>query len=99
MADTFYVWNRETSQYNEVSMLVSPSMDTYTYQEINRNSNLAEENVTVSVCADAGGTDVVAQGITDEDGNVEFYLPIGQTYYLFRRKNGYRVNNPVVINT
>ena len=99
MTDTFYVWNRDTSQYDEVSMIAATSMETVTYTETDENSGLAIENVTVSVCADAGGTDVVAQGITDENGEVVFLLPTGQTYYVFRRKNGYRFDNPLVYTT
>jgi hypothetical protein len=38
----------------------------------------------------------VASGVTDELGQVGLYLDPG-TYYLFRRKAGYRFTNPATI--
>ena len=50
-------------------------------------------DVTVWVTTDQNGTNVVASGVTDDNGKVTFYLDAG-TYYFWRRKSGYNFSNP-----
>jgi hypothetical protein len=47
----------------------------------------------VWVTTDQGGSNVVASGTTDGDGQVVFYLD-GGTYYLWRQKAGWNFDNP-----
>lgn len=99
MANVFYIWNSDEGRFDQVTMSLATSMGNETWTETDAHSGLPIENVDVSICADAGGSDIVVQGITDENGQVTFNLPTGQTYYAFRRKDGYRFDNPVVVNT
>lgn len=48
---------------------------------------------TVRVATDLVGTNVIAEGTTDNFGNVQFYLDAG-TYYFFTTKSGYVFANP-----
>jgi hypothetical protein len=50
-------------------------------------------NVSVWVTSDEAGLVTVAQGETDADGKVTFYLDTG-TYYFWRSKTGYTFTNP-----
>jgi hypothetical protein len=50
---------------------------------------------TIWVTSDAGGTAIEASGQTDAAGQVTFLLNAG-TYYVWRKKRGYRFTNPDV---
>ena len=45
---------------------------------------------------DLDGTNIIAKGITDDFGNVTFYLQAG-TYYVWRRKAHWTFSNPDAI--
>lgn len=66
---------------------------TFTYTVTDSVSGLPIENVYVAAFTDADMTQLVAQGYTDSNGEVVFYLN-PDTYYLFRRKVGYSFVNP-----
>jgi len=50
-------------------------------------------DVTVWVATDEEGTNIIASGITDQNGEVIFYLDAG-TVYLWSHKSGYNFTNP-----
>lgn len=51
------------------------------------------DNVEVWVTSDEAGTHIVASGITNIQGEVDFYLNAG-TYYVWSQKAGYNFTNP-----
>jgi len=52
--------------------------------------------VYVWVTTDIAGTNIIASGVTDDVGEVIFFLDSGTTYYLWRKKTGYAFTNPDV---
>lgn len=63
----------------------------------NGDPNYVVPDVTVLVYANANATGFpITSGVTDELGQVKFYLDEG-TYYIFRRKAGRTFSNPVTI--
>lgn len=64
---------------------------TYTTYEANGTTPLAD--VTVWVTTDSGGSNVVASGTSDANGEVVFYLDAG-TYYFWNQKSGWNFSNP-----
>lgn len=66
---------------------------TYTLTEVGSGDPIADADVWVAT--DSGGTNVVASGRTDQDGEITFYLDPG-TVYVFRQKSGWNFTNPDV---
>jgi len=65
-----------------------------TYTVYDQDDNLLS-GVEVDVRADNDVTaDVVASGVTNDSGEVTFYLDSGVTYYLWRKKSGYSFTDP-----
>jgi len=64
---------------------------TYTLTETGSGDPIADADVWVST--DSGGTNIVASGRTDQDGEITFYLDSG-TVYVWRQKSGYNFTNP-----
>jgi len=58
------------------------------------NPPIADADVWVST--NAAGTNVIASGKTNANGEVTFYLDSGSTYYIFRQKSGWDFTNPDV---
>ncbi len=56
-------------------------------------TKLPVADVTVWVCTDSGGVNVIAQTTTNAFGVATFYLAPG-TYYVFCSKSGYSFQNP-----
>jgi len=53
------------------------------------------DGVDVWVTTDLTGTSIVASGVTNIQGSVEFWLNVG-TYYMWSQKAGYNFTNPDV---
>jgi len=51
-------------------------------------------DATIWVTTDVAGTNIVATDVTDDAGQVTFYLDEGVTYYVFRAKAGWSFTNP-----
>lgn len=66
---------------------------TYTLLESPGNDPIADADVWVST--DSHGSNVVASGRTDQDGEITFYLDSG-TVYIWRQKSGWNFTNPDV---
>jgi hypothetical protein len=66
---------------------------TFTYTLTSTVDASAIDNAQVWVTTDAGGTNVIASGTTDANGQVVFYLDAG-TYYVWRQKSGWNFTNP-----
>lgn len=65
----------------------------FTYTVYRANSVVPIGQVIVWVTTDAAGQNVVASGITNDFGQVTFYLNAGP-YYFWRRKAGVNFTNP-----
>ena len=65
----------------------------YTLTESGSGDPIADADVWVST--DAAGSNVVASGRTDQNGQITFYLDSG-TVYVWRQKSGYNFTNPDV---
>jgi hypothetical protein len=63
----------------------------YTLTEAGSGDPIADADVWVST--DAAGSNVVASGTTDQNGEIVFYLDSG-TVYIWRQKSGYNFSNP-----
>lgn len=63
----------------------------YTLTESGTGDPIADANVWVT--SDIGGANVLASGITDQNGVVTFYLDAG-TVYVWRQKSGWNFTNP-----
>jgi len=70
----------------------SETINYYVYTNESERTG-AISNVSVWVTSDTAGTTVIAQGETDSNGKVTFYLDAG-TYYFWRSKTGYAFTNP-----
>lgn len=66
---------------------------TYTLTETGSGDPIADADVWIST--DSLGTNVVASGRTDQDGEITFYLDAG-TVYIWRQKSGWNFTNPDV---
>ena len=66
---------------------------TYTLTEVGSGDPIADADVWVST--DSLGSNVVASGRTDQDGEITFYLDAG-TVYVWRQKSGWNFVNPDV---
>jgi hypothetical protein len=66
---------------------------TYTLTEAGSGDPIADADVWAST--DVAGSNVVASGRTDQNGQITFYLDSG-TVYLWRQKSGYNFTNPDV---
>ena len=64
---------------------------TYTLTDSDSGDPLADASVWITT--DAGGTNVIASGTTNDSGVVTFYLDAG-TVYVWRSKAGYNFSNP-----
>jgi len=65
-----------------------------TYTVVDQDSNpLSGVEVDVRATNDITA-DVVASGVTNDAGEVTFYLDSGVTYYLWRKKSGYNFTEP-----
>lgn len=64
---------------------------TYTLTETGSGDPIADADVWVST--DSGGSNIVASGRTDQDGQITFYLDSG-TVYFWRQKSGFNFTNP-----
>ena len=51
-------------------------------------------NANVWVTTDVNGTNIVASSVTNDSGEVVFYLDSGSTYYVWKQKAGYTFENP-----
>jgi hypothetical protein len=72
--------------------LGGPGAIPWTYTLTQSDSTpIADADVWVST--DSGGSNVVASGITDDFGNVTFYLDAG-TVYVWAKKAGWNFANP-----
>ena len=65
---------------------------TYTVNDADGNP-LSGVSVDVRTANDASQTPI-AEGTTDDNGQVTFYLDSSVTYYLWRQKAGYTFSNP-----
>ncbi|MDY6834331.1 MAG: hypothetical protein SVY53_05965 [Chloroflexota bacterium] len=64
---------------------------TYTLTEQGTGNPIPD--ATVWVTTDAGGSHVVASGLTNQEGIVTFWLDTG-TVYVWRQKSGWNFSNP-----
>lgn len=51
------------------------------------------DGVDVWVTSDIAGSNIIASGVTNIQGQVDFYLTVG-TYYVWSQKAGYNFTNP-----
>lgn len=65
----------------------------WTYTVTESVSQLPLDGVRVAVTTDDTGLNAVASGVTDQNGQVTFYLDAG-TIYLWCKKDGYNFTNP-----
>jgi hypothetical protein len=65
----------------------------WTYTLTNSVTGLPIGNAEIKICSDAGGTNIIAQGITNSLGIVQAYLNSGD-YYIFRTCPGYSFSDP-----
>ena len=63
----------------------------YTLLESPSNDPIADADVWATT--DSAGSNVVASGRTDQNGEITFYLDSG-TVYIWRQKSGYNFTNP-----
>jgi len=66
---------------------------TFVYTLISSVDSSPIASATVWVTTDQAGTNVIASGTTDTNGEVTFYLDTG-TYYVWREKAGWNFTNP-----
>lgn len=66
---------------------------TYTLTEVGSGDPIADADVWVTT--DSTGTNVIASGRTDANGEITFYLDAG-TVYVWRQKSGWNFTNPDV---
>ena len=66
---------------------------TFTYTLTSSVDSSPIASATVWVTTDQAGSNVVASGTTDTNGEVVFYLDAG-TYYVWREKSGFNFTNP-----
>ena len=66
---------------------------TFTYTLTSTVDSAVISDAQVWVTTDQAGTNVVASGTTDDNGQVTFYLDAA-TYYIFRQKSGWSFDNP-----
>ena len=66
---------------------------TYVYNVTDLDTGGPLDGASVWVTTDSAGLYVIASGVTDDAGNVTFYLDAG-TRYFWRSKAGHNFNNP-----
>jgi hypothetical protein len=66
---------------------------TWTYNVTNQVSGQPIADVDVWVTTDVAGVNVIANGKTDQNGNITFYLDAG-TVYVWSQKTGFNFDNP-----
>jgi len=67
----------------------------FTYTLTNSEDGLPIADADIWVTTDEAGTNVIATGRTDQNGQVTFYLDAG-TVYVWRQKSGWDFVNPDV---
>ena len=68
---------------------------TWVYTLTDADTGALIDGAAVWVTTDSAGTDVIASGMTDDSGQVTFYLDAG-TRYVWRSRAGYNFTNPDV---
>jgi len=66
---------------------------TWTYTLTDADTGALIDGASVWVTTDSAGANVIASGVTDDSGQVTFYLDAG-TVYVWRSRAGYNFTNP-----
>jgi len=72
---------------------IQPGAIQFIYNVTNTVSGQPIADADVWVTTDEAGTNVIASGKTDQNGDVTFYLDAG-TIYMWRQKSGFNFDNP-----
>ena len=75
--------------YNAIAAVVGGTANTYSVTDTGAAGGTGIPDVQVWLTIDSAGARLIASGITDDDGDVTFYLDSGLTYYVWMAKSGF----------
>ena len=92
--DTFRIWAMAFSD----EAVAGGTTTTYEVNSTGESGGTGLQGVYVWVTTDSTGNHIIASGVTDSDGKVDFMLTSGSTYYVWKRLAGYTFDdNPETI--
>ncbi len=83
------IWNGTSEVGNTNAAVAGGSANVYTVTTTGVQGGPAVPDVHCWVTTDSSGANIVASGITNDAGQVTFYLDVGLTYYVWKQKSGF----------